>query len=113
MLRRIVAPHLLQQQPRCCTPLRTAAATVCRSFAAEPSWNAGIGKSDNAVNATNVGLADAVIESLAERADLRGPAGEPVRYDFLGHLPAGLTAYAVVLLTGLAWTLGVLFPLGM
>lgn len=52
-------------------------------------------------------------QSLAERADLRGPAGEPVRYDFLGHLPAGLTAYAVVLLTGLAWTLGVLFPLGM
>ena len=50
-------------------------------------------------------------QSLTERADLRGPDGEPVHYDFLAHLSAGLTAYAVVLGTGLLWSLGVLFRL--
>lgn len=47
-------------------------------------------------------------QSLIERAGLRGPDGEPLRFGFREYLPVGLVAFALILSVGIASTLAAL-----
>lgn len=42
-------------------------------------------------------------QALTERADLRSPSGEVLRFGFLEFLPAGLLSFTVILCVSLAW----------
>jgi len=44
-------------------------------------------------------------QAMTERALLRGPQGEPLRYGFLEHLPVGLLAFAVIQSVAIGWAL--------
>jgi hypothetical protein len=44
-------------------------------------------------------------QALTERADLRSPSGEVLRFGFLEFLPAGALSFCVIQCVALAWGL--------